>query len=204
MRKKVYGMLVGANSLYLSEPDGRYHAFGQWEPSVPGSPFYHQVWEPENASWYQELRSRLGVGAFTKPSVMLALPEDAVEVDKRALTEFMLQAGCDAVAPKRQGALFQNFAKEYIVVSATGRAGIVSLYRDSERVRVRYFEREAFRRSAVESALSAWQAERPTALPCFIIDLDGQLDELNGLGTVYRQTDMENLLDEAKEREKQL
>ncbi|MEL7567723.1 MAG: hypothetical protein AAGU27_22990 [Dehalobacterium sp.] len=156
--------------------------------NMPNVPFYHQIWN-DSAKYIKlyknfyknEVMYNSIISSFLKYHAYVAIPDDALEVDRKIVIEFLLQCGSKSVRVTPECMLIGRHDDAYIVLSRTSRMIVLSYVLDGKVAHQQYLERNDYSVEELKSYISMLLNNRELGkIPVY---LNGEkMDQYSGLG----------------------
>ena len=129
--------------------------------NMPNVPFYHQIWN--NSAKYINLYKRFYKNELMNNSIMsglikshtyLAIPDDAIEVDRRMVQEFLSSCGSKIVNVTPECMLVSRQDDTYVTVSFTCRMIVLSYIKAGNIAHQQYLESNNYSVDELKSQIS--------------------------------------------------
>jgi len=166
--------------------------------NMPNIPFYHEIWN-DSAKYMKlykhfyknELMNNSIMSGLKKSHTYLAIPDDAVEVDRRMVQEFLLSCGSKIVNVTPECRLVSQQDDTYVAVSFTCRMIVLSYIKAGNIAHQQYLESNNYSLDELKSQINKLLNNREFGkLPVY---LNGEIkDHFSQLGCYV---DPESILD---------
>ena len=169
--------------------------------NMPNVPFYHQIWN-DSAKYMKlykdfnknELMNSSIMSGLIKSRIYLAIPDDAIEVDRRMVQEFLLSCGSKIVNVTPECMLVSRQDDAYVAVSFTCRMIVLSYIKAGNIAHQQYLKSHNYSFDELKSQISKLLNNREFGkLPVY---LNGEKkDHYNQLGCyVDQESILENYI----------
>lgn len=158
--------------------------------NMPNVPFYHHIYNDEFADYFRlfkefcrnDLFNDSLLSKIIKPDTYLALPDDALEVDRRIVKEYLLTCGSRNVTIASECALLAPPAGTYLALAYTARMIVLTLMTDGQIMQQKYLEKKAYPVEELRDIIRAFVNYRDfSQIPVY---LTGEsIKPYSGLGT---------------------
>jgi hypothetical protein len=155
---------------------------------MPNVPFYHYLWE-EGSQYALKLKQEVGNLRFKK--LILLLPDDTLEVDKKVIEQaFMMFCSAKKVTSILQCCLLSKQHNRYVAIARTARCLIISYVKYNKRIAARFLDKETVDIQKIRSEIRNLHNDCEfNDLPIYINNLNEDMNTFSELGQMVSFTE---------------
>lgn len=180
----MFYIVVGHQSLIVSSESDGLNEIISFDAPIPNVPFYYHLFDKDKKH-IEETKvvfKKLGI-----KNAIVVIPDDSIdiEVDKKVLTEFVMQCGVKRLKVVPQCYLLKVVERKYISVSRTTRAMVMQYINNDKCVVSKYYDKDFtdFERIKLD-AQNIHMDCRFETISIYINNVNNDASELKGIGTI--------------------
>jgi DNA mismatch repair ATPase MutS len=175
-------IIVRNNSFIIKREDDDLESVIELQTFIPHIPAYYHLFDEDKENYIKDIKGE--IKRLKIKNATIIFPDDSIdlEVDKRVLTEFFLQAGVKKIQVNFQ-CFFLSFDKKYISVSKTARTLIMQYIAYNKSVSKRYYDKNYTDIEQIMIDIKKLHTEcANNRIPVFINNINNDMEGFKAVG----------------------